>query len=198
MCINYKMVFIFFVTTFLTSCSNSSIKSDIANAYLILGKKYDEEIIVQDVYVLEYKEVDFESFANEEAFRLKTLNDLILEQIQITDSIQLVIQNVIETKNCFFGISDDYYTLKRDSALLEETIKKGQILKLKELDNRAKIINILSLSESKGIANTKNYYVLHEINLMIDHKKIKDTTKFISLGNDQFNYLKKNIVIDNK
>lgn len=202
--INTKFVFLLLVFAGLMSCAESIIKKDIAKAYLSLGENYDEEIIVNKINILEHHQMTFKSLANEEAFRLKTVNDLILEQMQITDSIQLVVQNVIESRSCLIKNADEDQKVKlnkllrEDSILLEESNRKGQILKLKELDNRVKIINILNLAESEGMAKTKNYYVLHEIDLVLGDKSIKDTTMFISLGNEQFNYLKKNIVIDNK
>ena len=200
----FKLILCVFIFFNFFSCKQTSLKKKIEDEYLILGESYDEIVSVKDIKILNKRDIEFAAIANKETLRLKNLNDNIKGLMLTKDSMQSIIQNSLYTRKCLLNNSVKEYDLeykekiKADSILLEEYITEGLILQLKELDNRLKIINIVELAKTDGIAKTNSYYVLHEVSLLIGSKTVIDTTIYISLGDEKFKYLLKNVVIDSK
>ena len=185
----------------LISCSNSEIQLDIKNEYKELGKKYHEDIYVNDILVLEIEELEFDLLANSQIHKLEEVNNLIEEILLQTDSIQTLIETDINSKKSLVlnGNSEHEQLylkeIKSDSILLKANKKRNIQAKIEKLENENKVLRILELSKTKSSLISKNYRIKHIVDLRIGEKRVIDTLYYLSFANKNYSYLNRNIFL---
>lgn len=193
-------VFLILVVTF-ASCSKSEMQFDIKKEYEALGEKYNKDVYFNDIRVLKTEELEFKLLANSQIQKLEELNKLIEKILLETDSIRALIELDIGVKKNLIpnaNLEDERMYLKEiesDSVLLKANKKRSIQLKIENLENKNKVLQILELSKVKSSFISKNYKIKHAVDLMIDKRQVIDTLYYLSFADKNYSYLNRNIFL---
>lgn len=183
-------------------CSDTRTKELIEVEYLKLNKNSREKIIVNNIKLLEIKEIDFFELANVEVFRIKQINKLYNEKVRNQFKIDSLLTLKIKKYECIYPNANSEYQQKYRAEIKADSVRLNLMqtnrlnIEIAIATNELRVFDIEELAYIDSIQTTKNRWIKHKVNFRINNKVVEDTLVYVSFNNEHLQYLTVNPLID--